>query len=134
MVLGILQKYIIAGFLLIIGLNAVYSAFLYNSRTKAYTERDKAYTEKQLAINETNEVKAERDTIQKSLDKTREELEAARASIKVREEEIDKINKAKEATDGKLKKALDGSSDWSNQPVPDGVRNVLKETNQSGNR
>lgn len=126
MIKGFIQRYTIAGLLAIISANALYSAYLYQKRISANRDRDTAIEQRQTAINETADARAERDTIQKSLELTRSELDAARSAIQTREAEIEKIKAAKEASDEKLKKALDGSPDWSAISVPDSVRDALR--------
>lgn len=76
---------------------------------------------------ELNESNRNIKTVEKALEATRKEKQAAENSLKQYKQELEKVLKEKEVTDAKIKKFITRNPDWANQPIPDELRNILKD-------
>lgn len=123
---GFFQKYIIAILLVLIAANAGYSIYLNHQRNKEITAREFAEKDTMIARGETAAARSEAESLTKSLELTRAELNAIKQALEVREDRIEQINKEKEASDAKLKRAISNHPDWGSIPVPDSVLDALR--------
>ena len=76
---------------------------------------------------ELNESNRNIKTVEKALEATRKEKQAAENSLKQYKQELEKVLKEKEVTDAKIKEFITRNPDWANQPIPDELRNILKD-------
>lgn len=125
--LSALQRYTIAGLLVLIAINAGVSVYYYNLSDKRSQQIETAKQETETERERTRAARTETVLVRKELEGVRSELEAARESIRVREDELEKINKDKEQSDAKLQQALRGNRDWASGSVPDSVRNAFQD-------
>ena len=125
--IAFIQRYLIAGLAAVILASCAFSGYLWLSRSHVQTKLTAQVQATKDASAQTEVARAQTESTQRALAQTKAELESAREAIKAREENIRNITKAKEASDAKLQKALNGNRDWSDTPLPSGVRDALRE-------
>lgn len=114
-----LRQYFLAALGIVIVVLAFYGVYQHIQHLEARNEIIRI--DGDLRVERTNV-----QTLTNALKASQDALEAAEVALTQHQAELAELRKRQEATDAKLRQALRDNRDWSNTPLPPGVRDAIR--------